>query len=61
TLAQKYTGKKMALERLVNRIIQCFSWLYYRRWEAWELLAIAIVGTFVLMFAIRVQDRRRRA
>jgi len=41
----------MSIDRIINRLSEFFSWLYYRQWERWELLAIA-VATLVLFIII---------
>jgi hypothetical protein len=43
----------MAVERIIHRLTEFFSWLYYRRWETWELLAIAIVASVMLILIVR--------
>lgn len=43
----------MAVERITNRLTEFFSWLYYRRWETWELMAIAIVASVILILIVR--------
>lgn len=43
----------MTVERIINRLTEFFSWLYYRRWETWELMAIAVVAAVVLILIVR--------
>ena len=43
----------MTVEGIIDRLSEFFSWLYYRRWEKWELLAIAIAALAVLMLMVR--------
>ena len=43
----------MTVERITNRLTEFFSWLYYRRWETWELMAIAIVAAVILILIVR--------
>jgi hypothetical protein len=39
----------MTVENLINRLARYFWLLYYRRWETWELLAIAITALALLL------------
>ena len=43
----------MTVEGIIDRLSGYFSWLYYRQWERWELLAIAIVVLAVLILIVR--------
>ena len=43
----------MTAEGIIDRLSEFFSWLYYRRWEKWELLAIAIAALVVLTLMVR--------
>lgn len=43
----------MNIERIVDRLSGIFSWLYYRRWETWELMAIAIAASVILLLIVR--------
>lgn len=43
----------MTVEGIIDRISGFFSWLYYRQWERWELLAIAIAALVVLILMVR--------
>ena len=43
----------MTVERITNRLTEFFSWLYYRQWETWELMAIAIVAAVILILLVR--------
>ena len=48
----------MNVESLIYRFTQYFSWLYYRQWEKWELLTIAIT---VLVLLLLLGGARRKA
>ena len=39
----------MTVESLINRLTQYASWLYYRRWETWEIVAAALGVAAVLL------------
>jgi hypothetical protein len=43
----------MTVEGIINRLSGFFSWLYYRRWERWELMAIAIAASVTLLLIVR--------
>ncbi len=43
----------MTVEGIIDRLSGVFSWLYYRQWERWELLAIAIAALVVLILMAR--------
>ena len=43
----------MTVDGIINRLSGFFSWLYYRRWDRWELLAIAIAALVVLILMVR--------
>jgi len=43
----------MTMERIIDRLTEFFSWLYYRRWETWELMAIAIAAAVILILTIK--------
>ena len=43
----------MTVEGIIDRLSGYFSWLYYRRWERWELLAIAIAASVILILIVR--------
>jgi len=43
----------MAVEGIIDRLSGFFSGLYYRRWEKWELMAIAIAASVVLLLIVR--------
>lgn len=43
----------MTVDRIINRLTEFFSWLYYRRWETWELMAIAVVAAVILILIVR--------
>ena len=42
------------MERIIKRLSEFFSWPYYGRWERWELLAIAITATVMLILIVRL-------
>ena len=39
----------MTVEGIIDRLSGFFSWLDYRRWERWELMAIAIAASVTLI------------
>jgi hypothetical protein len=43
----------MDVERIIDRVTGFFLWLYYRRWERWELIAIGIVALVILILIVR--------
>ncbi len=43
----------MTVEGIIDRFSGYFSWLYYRQWERWELLAIAVAVMVVLILMVR--------
>ena len=43
----------MTVDGIIDRLSGFFWWLYYRRWETWELLAIAIAALVVLILMVR--------
>jgi hypothetical protein len=43
----------MTVDGIINRLSDVFSWLYYRRWERWELLTIAIAALVILILIVR--------
>ena len=54
----------MAVQRIISRLEDFFSGLYYRQWERWELIAIAIVAAVILLMIVRARlkvsaDERR--
>jgi hypothetical protein len=49
----------MTVEGLLNRLTEYFSWLYYRHWERWELLTIAIVAVAGLLLVVRAKRKAR--
>jgi len=56
----------MTVERIINRLLEFFSRLYYRQWGRWELMAIAIAASVILILMVRAHlkvaanDRRLR-
>jgi hypothetical protein len=48
----------MTVERIINRLTQYCSWLYYRRWERSELVAISVVAGLALLIALIKAHRR---
>lgn len=52
----------MTIHNLVDRLMQLFSWLYYRRrWEQWELLTAAGAILLLLLWAAKKQRDERKA
>jgi hypothetical protein len=43
----------MTVNGIIDRLSGFFSWLYYRRWERWEILAIAIAALVVFILMVR--------
>jgi hypothetical protein len=43
----------MTVEGIINRLSEFFSGLYYRQWETWELMAIAITAAVILILIVR--------
>ena len=43
----------MTVEGIINRLSGYFSWLYYRQWERWELIVIAIAVSVTLLLTAR--------
>lgn len=43
----------MTVKGITNRLSEFFSWLYHRQWERWELLAIAIAASVLLIIIVR--------
>jgi len=43
----------MTVDGIIYRFSEFFSWLYYRQWERWELLAIAGVVLVILLLMVR--------
>jgi hypothetical protein len=43
----------MSIETIIERLTGFFSWLYYKQWETWELLAIAIAASVILLLIVR--------
>lgn len=40
----------MTLHKVITKITEFFSWLYYeRQWENWELIIIAVVALAILI------------
>ena len=48
----------MTVESLINRLTQYASWLYYRQWERWELVAVMIAAA-VLVLLLGVHRKTR--
>ena len=47
----------MTIERIVDRLTDSAMWLYYRQWEPWEVLALALVGLSLLVMAVRAHRK----
>jgi uncharacterized membrane protein YqjE len=43
----------MSLETLVYKMIQEFSWLFHRRWKAWELITMGVIIALFCIWRIR--------
>ena len=43
----------MTIDGIINKLSEFSSWLYHRRWERWELLAIAIVVLAIIILKVR--------
>ena len=43
----------MTVEGIISRLTEFFSGLYYRQWEKWELMAIAIAVAVILLLIVR--------
>jgi len=50
----------MSIERIINSLARFFSWLYYRHWERWELLTIAILLLLLLILKAHHNAKARR-
>ena len=55
----------MTIDGIIDRLSGYFSWLFYRRWERWELLAITIGVLAVIILTVRahfklVVDKNKR-
>ena len=56
----------MTVEGIISRLSEFFSGLYYRQWERWELMAIAIAAAVTLILIVKAHlkvaanDRRLR-
>ena len=51
----------MTVEHTIYTLNQWLSWLYYRRWEKSELLAIGAVATLALVTVLIRAHRKTRA
>jgi hypothetical protein len=49
----------MAVETLIDKVTEFFSWLYYRQWARWELMAVAITALVLLLLAGGARRRAR--
>jgi hypothetical protein len=49
--------KRMVVEGFIDKLTEFCSWLYYRNWERWEQMAIAIVAVAVLLFIVRAKRK----
>jgi len=51
----------MILKMLVERLSSFWSWLYYRRWQIWELkIAVITIAAILLILLLWLITRRRR-
>jgi hypothetical protein len=48
----------MIVSSFVDRLNQFISWLSERQWAEWEILTIAVIALFVLLWIIRWQRKR---
>jgi len=51
----------MTVERIINKVTRCCSWLYYRRWERSELLAMAVLAGIALLILVIRAHRKAAA
>ena len=49
----------MSIESLINKITRFFLHLYYRHWNGWELLTIALVALLLVLLLLRAQQKRK--
>jgi len=51
----------MVLDKLINKLSSYFSWLYYRRWEVWELkIAVITIALILFVLILWLASWRRR-
>ena len=43
----------MTIDGIINKLSEFFSWLRNRQWERWELLAIAIAASVLLIVIVK--------
>lgn len=51
----------MAIERIVDRIIEYATRLYYRQWELWEVLVLGGVGLIIIVMIVRAHRKTANA
>lgn len=51
----------MAIERIVDRIIECVTWLYYRHWKLWQVLVLGVVALIILVIVVRAHRMTAKA
>ena len=49
----------MNIEHLINKLTEYFSWLYYRQWQNWEKLTIAIAAIILLIWILRAHQKTK--
>lgn len=47
------------MERVVRRIAEYISYLYHRPWEWWELLALGMIVSALLLVFVRTRQKSR--
>lgn len=47
----------MTVNNLIYKLTKCFSWLYFRHWQRWELLLIVLILLILLLLLIWQQRR----
>ncbi len=47
----------MTVERIVDSVIDVANRFYHRQWKWWEILALGLVGLFLLVTAIRARRK----
>ena len=49
----------MSVEWIIDKVTEYYSWLYYRDWQSWEWLTIAIVAVALLVLVARAWLKAR--
>jgi hypothetical protein len=47
----------MTINDIIYGVAKYFSWLYFRHWERWELLIIALISVVLLLLIVRQQRK----